>query len=96
MAQQLEEVITSDALRTAIRDKVRAGITRRAISELICRFVPAGTPGGRDDGTGVIRLPVELIRHDQRAAFLCAVSRLLPEASSPAQREMARVVGFDC
>jgi hypothetical protein len=75
VAEVLDEGITTAILRTAIRERISAGISRRTVSFLINAYAPP-TAQGRDDGSGVQRLPVEVIPHERRAAFLCELARL--------------------
>lgn len=79
MSEVFESVITSAALRTAIRAKIDEGVSRRAISLLINAYAPALPTGGREDSTGARRLPVEVIAHERRAAFLAALGQLQDE-----------------
>jgi hypothetical protein len=79
MSEALESVITSAALRAAIRTKIGEGVSRRAISLLINAYAPPSARGGRDDDTGARRLPVEVITHEQRAPFLVALGQLQDE-----------------
>lgn len=76
MTDALDRVITATTLRTAIRAKVNAGISRQTISQLVSVYASPDAGMGRDDGTGVRRLPVEVIAHDRRRAFLAALDRL--------------------
>jgi hypothetical protein len=76
VSELLERVITAATLRVAIRSKIRNGTSRRRISLLINVYAPAGVRSDRDDGTGVQRLAVEVIPHQQRIAFLEALERL--------------------
>ena len=76
MSEVLESVITAATLRTAIRAKISAGISRRAISLLIEAYAPPRTRGRRDEDTGRQRLPVEVIAHERRVAFLAALGQL--------------------
>jgi hypothetical protein len=69
------DIITTAILRTAIRERIGAGIGRRAVSLLINAYAPPKAQG-RDDGSGVQRLAVEVIPHSRRAAFLCELARL--------------------
>ena len=88
MSEPLETVITSAALRAAIRAKIGEGVSSRTVSLLINSYAPSSTEAGRDDETGARRLPVEVIPHEQRAAFLIALRQLhdddasLPRAAS--------------
>jgi hypothetical protein len=76
VSEALESVITAATLRAAIRAKISAGISRRAISLLIEAYAPPRTRGRRDDDTGMRRLPVEVIVHERRVAFLVALGQL--------------------
>jgi hypothetical protein len=67
-------IITSATLRTAIRAKISAGISRRAISLLIHGYAPPEAQGRDEDS--VRRLAVEVIPHERRVAFLDALARL--------------------
>jgi len=87
MTESLEHVVTAAILRTAIRAKLAAGTSRRTVSMLINSYVPVATQAERDDDTGIRRLPVELIPHNQRPGFLRALEKLTDEA--PATVEMA-------
>jgi hypothetical protein len=85
MTEALENMITATTLRHAIRAKLRAGTSRRAISMLIAFYAPADARA-RDDGTGVQRLAVEVIPHGRRPAFLVDLDKLglsgLPEVEA--------------
>jgi hypothetical protein len=76
MTEVLESVITATMLRTAIRAKIDAGVSRRAISLLVNANAPPGAGRGREDDSGVRRLPVEVIEHERRAAFLVELDQL--------------------
>jgi hypothetical protein len=77
MTEVLERAITAETMRTEIRAKIRAGVSRRAISLLIYSLRSPDSPfAGRDEGTGVPRLPVEAIPNGQRPAFIAALNRL--------------------
>jgi hypothetical protein len=91
MTEPLEHVVTAAILRTAIRAKLAAGTTRRTVSMLINSYVPSGTHAERDDDTGIKRLPVELIPHNQRTQFLRALEKLTDEAPAPVQMEAERL-----
>jgi hypothetical protein len=71
----LDERITAVILRTAIREKINAGLSRRAVSLLILAYAPPKAQG-RDDGSDVQRLAVEVIPDSQRAAFLRDLAQL--------------------
>jgi hypothetical protein len=75
VAEILDDVITTAILRTAIRERISKGISRRAVSLLINAYAPPNAQG-RDDGSDVQRLAVEVIPHSRRAAFLCELARL--------------------
>jgi hypothetical protein len=75
LADVLERLITSAALRGAIRSKLRTGASREMISFLIRDYAPAGLRSDRTDGRAP-RLAVELIPHRGRTAFLAALSDL--------------------
>ena len=83
MSEALESVITAATLRAAIRAKISAGISRRAISLLIHAYAPHRARGGRDDDTGTRRLPVEVIAHERRVAFLVALGQLQDDDDTP-------------
>jgi hypothetical protein len=76
VSEASESVITAVTLRTAIRARISAGISRRAISLLIDAYASPSTRGRHDDDTGMRRLPVEVIAHERRAAFLGALGQL--------------------
>ena len=78
MSEALESVITAATLRAAIRAKISAGISRRAISLLINAYAPHRAQGGRDDDTGTRRLP-----HERRVAFLVALGPLQDDDDTP-------------
>jgi hypothetical protein len=71
----VERAITTAVLRTAIKAKLRSGTTSQAISSLISLYMPPEAHTERYDG-GVRRLPVEMIAHRQRVAFLSALAEL--------------------
>lgn len=75
MTEVLERVITAATLRMAIRAKLRTGVGRRTVSQLILAHVPPNLIAGRDDA-GLKRVPVELIPHDRRVAFLDELDQL--------------------
>jgi hypothetical protein len=75
MREGPDGIITSATLRSAIRGKISAGNGRRTISLLIHSYAPPNAHG-RDDDTGLRRLPVEVIPHERRAAFLLDLARL--------------------
>src|SRR5258708_21548881 len=68
MTEVLESVITATMLRTAIRAKIDAGVSRRAISLLINANAPPGAGRGREDDSGVRRVPVGVIEDGQAGA----------------------------
>jgi hypothetical protein len=76
VSEVLESVIMAATLRAAIRANISAGISRRGISLLIEAYAPPSTRGRRDDDTGRRRLPVEVIAHERRVAFLVALGEL--------------------
>jgi hypothetical protein len=76
VSEALESVITAATSRAAIRARISAGISRRAISLLIEAYAPPHTRGRRDDDTGMRRLPVEVIAHERRGAFLVELGQL--------------------
>ena len=76
-----EVVVTPELLRSAIREKLRAGISGRDISVLINEYVPQGVWTERTDGE-VYRVPVELIPLDRRIYFLDALNEL-PAVATP-------------
>ena len=85
MSEVLRRVITAETLRAEIRAKIRAGVSRRAISLLIHSFRSVESPFvGRDEGLGVPRLPVEVIPNGQRPAFIAALNRLQDDLSESA------------
>ena len=75
MKKVLERVITAETLRTAIRAKIRKGVSRRTISELIYAYAPPAAAARADDSS-LHRVAVEVIPHERRAAFLCELARL--------------------
>ena len=82
MTALLERVITGGMLRAEIRAKLRAGVSRRAISLLIHSFRSLDAPAAADDeGTGTLRLPVEMIPNGQRPEFIAALNRLQDDLS---------------
>jgi hypothetical protein len=91
VAEVPDPVITTAILRTAIRERISAGISRRTVSLLINAYAPPNAQG-RDDGSDVQRLPVEVIPHSGRAAFLCELARLQDDFPV-APVETARLTG---
>ncbi|MBV9555279.1 MAG: hypothetical protein JO032_21065 [Alphaproteobacteria bacterium] len=92
MPDIMERVITAATLRTAIRNKIRAGVSGRSISILINRHAPADAHSEREDASGVQRLAVEVIPHGQRAAFLEALDHLSDDAPA-VKPAVARLAG---
>jgi hypothetical protein len=73
---ELDLVVTANMLRTAIRAKLGLGATRRAIWGLIAHYARDGAHMRRREEGGVPRLPVEVIPHERRGAFLDALNDL--------------------
>jgi hypothetical protein len=69
-----EHVLTAATLRTAIRAKIREGVSPRAISMLVNAYAP-DAPAGRDEA-GIQRRAVEVIPQERRVAFLIALNEL--------------------
>jgi hypothetical protein len=90
MPETLENMITATTMRHAIRAKLRAGTSRRAISMLIAYYAPADAHS-RDDGSGVQRLAVEVIPHGRRPAFLVELDLL--GLSGPPEEEV-EIIAF--
>jgi hypothetical protein len=86
-------VVTSNMLRTAIRAKLGSGAKRRAISLLIARYARDGVMTARREEDGVSRLPVEVIPHERRVAFLDAINQL-PEQRVRSTTTAARAASF--
>jgi hypothetical protein len=84
----LDLVVTANMVRTAIRARLGSGITQHAISELIARYARDGAARRREEG-GIYRLPVEVIPHERRAAFLDALNELPEHGRSLTQRNAA-------
>jgi len=76
VTDDLDLVVTANMLRTAIRAKLGSGATQSAISGLIVHYARDGAHMGRREDGGVHRLPVEVIPHERRAAFLDALNEL--------------------
>jgi hypothetical protein len=76
VTDELDLVVTANMLRTAIRAKLSSGTTQRAISGLIADYARDDTHVRRREEGGVQRLPVEVIPHERRAAFLDALNEL--------------------
>ena len=76
MTDDLDLVVTANMLRTAIRAKLGSGATQRAIWGLIVHYARGGAHMGRREEGGVPRLPVEVIPHERRGAFLDALNEL--------------------
>ena len=76
-----EVALTPELLRSAIREKLRAGASGRDISVLINEYVPHGINTERMDGE-VYRVPVELIPLDRWMDFLDALNQL-PAVATP-------------
>ena len=68
--------IPASTLRMAIRARISAGISRRAITLLIQAYVVDNDPYYGRGQNGVRRLPVDLIPYGWRAAFLDALDEL--------------------
>lgn len=88
MTDNFDLVVTANMLRTAIRTKLNAGAKQRAIWGLIVCFARDDARMRRIEEGGVHRLPVEIIPHERRAAFLDALNELAD--ASQAQRRIAR------
>ena len=72
------DLITPDMMREAMRARIAAGVDRHSISHLICLFAkPSPSEKPRIDGR-VLRLPVERIPEQERAAFLSALEKQRP------------------
>ena len=71
----VELVVTPAMLRDAINAKLRRGTRRQTISVLVSTYAQQEPPAGGVDGE-VHRLPVELIPHGRRFAFLNALNGL--------------------
>ncbi len=82
-----EVVLTPELLRSAIREKLRAGASGRDISVLISAYVPQGVNTERTD-EGVYRLSVELIPLDRRIYFLDALNELPNSGRSDPSRRL--------
>ena len=93
MTEVLESVITATTLRTAIRAKIDAGVSSRAISQLINIYAPAGAGRGREDDSGGQRLPVEVIPHEWRVAFLVALDKLRDDDAAGVAATTDRLAG---
>lgn len=65
--------ITASILRMAIRLRIKAGISQRSIALLTHDYA---TPDRSDHAAEVLRLPVEQIPNERRAAFLGALGKL--------------------
>lgn len=89
MTEVVEMILTAEMLRTAIRAKLRVGAGRRAISLLIHEYAPEGARTMRTDDS-VYRLPVEVISHERRLAFLDALNGL-PEQRAAATTEVVEL-----
>jgi hypothetical protein len=76
VTDELDLVVTSNMLRTAIRAKLCSGATQRAIWGLIAHYARDGAHMRRREEGGVHRLPVEVIPHERRASFLDALNEL--------------------
>ena len=72
----LDLVITSNMLRTAVRAKLGSGITQNAIWALIARYARDGAHRRQREINGVPRLPVEIIPLERRTDFLDALNDL--------------------
>lgn len=91
----LDFIVTSNMLRTAIRAKLAVGVTQRTIWLLIAHFARDGAKTRQREEGGVHRLPVEIISHERRAAFLDALNELseqgLPSAVRAAQAAQVQI-----
>jgi hypothetical protein len=86
-------VLTASTLRTAIRAKIREGVSPRAISVLVNGYAP-DAPAGRNDG-GVERRAVEVIPPGRRVDFLVALNGLQDDPSDVTTKIDCALVGFD-
>jgi hypothetical protein len=86
-------VLTTATLRTAIRAKIREGVSPRAISTLINDYAP-DAPAGRIE-SGVQRRAVELIPPGQRVDFLVALNELQDDLPRVTTKIDYALVGFD-
>ena len=62
-------------IRMVIRAKLREGISKRTISDLIASFTPEDVVAART-GERAMRLPVELVDKDRRMALLQALANI--------------------
>ena len=62
-------------IRMVIRAKLREGISKRTISDLISSFTPKDVVAART-GERAMRLPVELVDKDHRMALLQALANI--------------------
>lgn len=69
-----EHPAAADALRNAVREKIREGASARSVWSLINSYVPSGRITRLEAGRP--RLPVELVPYGQRDEFLEALARL--------------------
>lgn len=90
MTNDLDLVVTANMLRTAIRAKLGAGARHRAIWGLIVCFARGDAPTRRREEGGVHRLPVEVIPHERRAAFLDALNELPGHDASRTASQIAQ------
>jgi hypothetical protein len=77
MAKVAKLNVATEILRDAIRAKICEGVSRRTISLLVLAYASSGS--GRDDGTGVWRMPVEEIADSRRFEFLAELCQLQGE-----------------
>jgi hypothetical protein len=76
VTDDLDLIVTANMLRTAIRAKLGSGAAHRAIWRLIADYARGGARMRRREEGGVNRLPVEVIPHERRGAFLDALNEL--------------------
>jgi hypothetical protein len=74
----MASLITPEAMRAAMRNRIEAGVSRLSISLLVCIFAK---PNSWERPRGLRKVPrvaVERIRERERVAFLAELDRLHP------------------